>query len=198
MLCTVINFMTNKWLSLHLGKDRLPFRHMHPCHPEETIDGFLGLGECIWTVMKSWAWLAAPNAVGIPCLERLLADGRALRLTCSPVLLSLRLCYAQAVIQPRRRAGAFLVTATALFMCPMLSSNSMKRWQYVTYDSVAKKLLQKTKIIPNLLSSDYLETDFIKVCVEMVCEFKRWLALELWLLAHHKWRVEDIDVVLSL
>lgn len=99
-------------------------------HPGETIDGCLGLGGCIWTVMKSWAWLASLNAVGIPCLERLLADGRALRLTCSPVLLSLHFCYVQAVIQPRRKAGAFLVTARALFMFPILSSKSMKRWPY--------------------------------------------------------------------
>lgn len=132
MVCTVINFMINKWLRLLLRKDLLPFLYMHPlcCHPRETVDGCLGLGEGIWTVMKSWAWLAAPNAVGLPCLERLLADGRALRLTCSPVLLSLRLCYPQAVIQPRRTVGAFLVTARALFIFPILSSNSMKRSQY--------------------------------------------------------------------
>lgn len=159
MLCTVINFLINKWLRLLLGED-LPFRYIYPlcCHPGETFNGYLGLGECIWTVWKSWAWLAAPNAVGIPCLERLLADGRALRLTCSPVLLSLHLCCAQAVIQLRRRAGAFLVTARALFRFPILSSNSVKRTVWVLQNSCCRGY----RIIPSLLSS---ETDFLLKCM---------------------------------
>lgn len=103
------------------------------------------------------------------CLEQLLADGRALRLTCSPVLLSLHLCYAQAVIQPRRRTGAFLVTARAPFIFPTLYSNSVKRTAWVLQSSCCRRY----RIIPNLLSSDYLETDFNKVCMEMVCKFRR-------------------------
>lgn len=76
-----------------------------------------------------------------------------------------------------------------------ISNTLFKISEEVTVWVLQSSCCSRSRIIPNLLCSDYLETDF-KVCVGMVCKLKRWV--ELWLLAHHKWRVENTDVVLSL
>lgn len=89
------------------------------------------------------------------------------------------------------------------FPCHCKGSAYVSNTFFKFNEKVAVWVLQRSccrinRIIPNLLSSDYLEADFNKVCVGMVCKFKRWLTLELWLSAHHKWWVEDIDVVSNL
>lgn len=91
--------------------------------PRETVDGGFGIGARIWAVMKYRIQLAAQNADGVSRLDRLLADGLVLRLTSGPVLLSLLLCYVQAVIKLSRRAVAFLVSAES-FLC--ISNTSPK------------------------------------------------------------------------
>lgn len=121
-------FNDNEMAQILLGKDLSPFLPHAPFVLSSRRDHgwLLGARRVYLDCNEVLSLVGAPNAVGIPCLERLLADGRA-QVDLQPCALSLRLCYAQAVIQPRRRAGAFLAVARALFMFPILSSKSMKR-----------------------------------------------------------------------